>query len=127
MIRPAEMNTDVLAGFVKDLVQRSRISLSDEKSAQGDIEALLDAHEVPFTREYRLNGTDIADFLLKNGLAIEVKLRGSKMAVFRQIERYARYPRVTGVLLVSNLAMGLPEEVFGKPLFFASLGRGWVL
>lgn len=109
------------------LIQRGRFDLSSEKHLQTGVEQLLQSAGIPFDREKRLTDKDIPDFFI-DGIVIECKMRGKgkKMAIYRQLARYARHPDVTAVILASNVSMGLPEEAEGKPLYAASLSRGWL-
>ena len=109
------------------LLQGARLSLASEKGTQADIAALLDRAGIQAEREHRLSDRDIPDFMLPGGIALEVKLRGqSKSDVFRQLVRYAAFEQVRELVLATNLSMGLPREICGKPAFYASLGRGWL-
>lgn len=106
-----------------------RFSLSSEKETQQDIHQLLTAQ--PFgplvKREARLSGRDIVDFLIAGSIVVEVKVQGhSKKQIFRQLTRYAKYEWVESLILVTNLAMGLPPTIEGKPAYYVSLGRAWV-
>ncbi len=109
-------------------ISRHRIDLSTEKAAQAQIETIFTGAGLPFEREVSLSKEDRPDFFMKTvGLAIEVKMKGAqKMAIYRQLQRYAAHDEVHGLLLVSNLAMGLPMEIGGKPAWYASLGRAWI-
>lgn len=110
------------------MLKRHRFDLTSEKATQAGIEVVLTAHDVEFTREKRLTGRDIPDFFVSAlGLAIEVKMKGAgKMNVFRQLERYASHEAVQTILLVTNLAMGLPPAINGKPTHYLSLGSAWL-
>lgn len=108
------------------LISATRMDLSDEKRTQCDLEAMFTAQGIPFERECRLSAGDIPDFLI-DGIAVEVKLRGArKKDVYRQLERYARHDRVKAIMLVTNLTMGLPGTLEGKPVYFVALGRAWL-
>ena len=108
------------------LVRSARIDLSSEKRAQTDIETVLADAGLAFTREVRLCDADIVDFMVGD-IALELKLKGArKMDVFRQLERYAKHPRVGSLLLASNLSMGLPPAIAGKPAYFVRLGEAWL-
>lgn len=118
---------DRLAGTLVALIQRHRFDLSTEKRLQADIEQIMTANQIQFEREKRLNDDDIPDFLVAGGIVIECKLRGArKMDIYRQIARYAKHPDVNGIILASNIAMGLPPEIDGKPVYAASTSRGWL-
>ena len=131
--------SDDLSASVVRLLSRTRVSLSSEKAMQSDIAAALTAAGIPFEREYRLHqrrgrrsSEDIPDFLipcpreLTQWVAVECKLKGRgggprKIDIYRQLERYARHPDVAAIVLASNLSMGLPAELDGKPVYATSL------
>ena len=107
-------------------IRATRLDLSDEKRAQRMLAESFEAAGLPFQRELRLAPGDIVDFLV-DGIAVELKLRGTpKVAIYRQLRRYATYARVEAIVLASNLAMGLPAEIEGKPAYLVSLGRAWL-
>ncbi|MFN4283478.1 MAG: hypothetical protein ACK4NA_12650 [Alphaproteobacteria bacterium] len=104
----------------------ARVDLSDEKRAQAMIGAALDAAGIAHVRERRLSDRDIVDFLA-GGLGIEVKMRGArKQQVYKQLQRYAAHDAIAGLILVTNLSMGLPAEIGDKPCWYVSLGRAWL-
>lgn len=57
------------------------------------------------------------------GVVVEVKLKGSPTAIYRQLERYAKHECVTAILLVTARSMTLPVQIFGKPAAVSSLSR----
>jgi hypothetical protein len=114
-----------LAQFVSTL----RLDLSMEKRAQESLEQALEAAGFEFQREAILSKRDIPDFMVKvDGaeIALELKTRAQRKAIYRQLERYAEHERVCGVLLMTGTAMGLPSLINGKPARVASLGAGWL-
>lgn len=123
-----EHSTNVKAAQVVRLLHRCRFDLSTEKHLQADMELALKEAGIQFERERRLSVHDIPDFLVAGGIAIECKMRNKarKMDVFKQISRYAAHPEVSAVVLASNMSIGLPAEINGKPVYFASLSRGWM-
>lgn len=113
---------------IKALFERCQLDLSDEIRTQDGVERILAAHGMAHKREARLSASDIPDFLLENGVVIEVKLRGQrKMSIYRQLRRYAKHPEVAAIVLLTNVAMGLPEEIEGKPAYLVSLSLGYFL
>lgn len=110
------------------LVQRSRLDLSSEKHLQEGVAEVFQAAGIVYAREKRLSPKDIPDFLIAGGVVVECKMRNKakKMDIFRQLARYATYPEVTAIILASNVSMGLPPEIYGKPLYAASLSHGWL-
>lgn len=109
-------------------LQSCRFDLSTEKHLQHDIEQALLKKRLSFEREKRLSERDIPDFFVKGGVVIECKMRNKarKIDIFKQLSRYATYPEVKSIVLASNISMGLPSEINGKPIFAASLSRGWM-
>lgn len=109
------------------LIQRHRFDLSSEKRLQEQLEEVLVANGYAFEREKRLSAMDIPDFVVSGGIVVECKLRGArKMDIYRQLCRYATHAEVTSLILASNIAMGLPPDIQGKPLYAASTSRGWL-
>lgn len=113
------------------IIERTRVNLSSEKAAQADLAEALDKAGVTYLREVRLAPGDIIDFLIDEtsagAIGIELKLnRSVKAATFRQLERYAKSPRVRSMILATNRAMGLPALIDGKPVYLASMGRAWL-
>ena len=109
-------------------LQRRRFDLSSEKHLQQEIAQALDLDGIAYERERRLSASDIPDFIIGDGIAVECKMRNksSKMAIYNQLVRYARHDEVKSIVLASNVSMGLPPEINGKPLYAASLSVGWL-
>lgn len=100
-------------------------NLMDEKTIQAEI--FIHLEPLGFEREYRLSKGSIVDFYRPlDGLAIEVKVKGSPMRIYEQLERYCKFDQVRSILLVTNKSMGLPEEINGKQAYVASLGEAWL-
>ena len=115
-----------LSRVISSIVQRGRFDLSDEKRTQTQLADALTAAGLPFAREHALSEGDVVDFLVAGILAVELKIKGSKKAIFRQLERYAGHDCVHAILLVSALAIPLPATIKGKPAATASLAFGWL-
>jgi hypothetical protein len=120
--------SSVNAESVVRLLQQCRFDLSTEKRLQADIEETLADAGIGFEREKPLSEADIPDFFVEGGIVVECKMRNKakKVAIYEQLCRYAKHPTVTALILASNVSMGLPSEVNGKPLYSASLSRGWI-
>lgn len=121
--------------LIVDIFARYRLPLSDEKALQEAIGKVLEMELVPFAREVRLDDGDIVDFMAGPGAtlqpltaacAIEVKIGGSRRAIYRQIERYCAHGCVAEIVLATNVPMSLPFEVLGKRTAIAHLGRSWL-
>lgn len=114
------------ASVVVRMIAGMRLPLTSEKAMQQALADHLRAARIPFDREHRLSAGDVVDFLLDGGIAVECKLRAPKRAIYRQLCRYAEHPDVHAVVLVSNTAMGLPDELEGKPAYYVGLGAAWL-
>lgn len=89
---------------VAELLAQHDFHAAGEHELQAAIEHVLLAHEVPHQREYSLSPSDRVDFLagdVGDGLALEVKVAGSRASVLSQLHRYAQHARVSAVLLVA--------------------------
>lgn len=109
------------------LLSCARCDLSDEKRAQAEVESALLLAGIEHERECRLSHGDIVDFLVLGDIALEIKLKGArKKSVYQQLQRYASHETVRIIILMTNLSMGLPEEINGKPTYYVSMGRAWL-
>ncbi|WP_455233281.1 hypothetical protein [Geopseudomonas aromaticivorans] len=128
------MMTDLLPstralGRLADFLSRLRLDMAQEKRAQGELEQLLTTAGIAFEREKRLSAKDIPDFLVTlDGvrIAVEMKTRARRMAIFRQLERYAEHGEVDALLLFTGTAMGLPPAINNKPACVVSMGAAWL-
>lgn len=123
-VRP-DFVAEAMAVRVIELVNCTRLPLNREKATQAALAEALTGAGIQFEREARLSDEDIPDFMV-GGLAIELKIKGGKMDIYRQLKRYAQHERVTAVLLVTNVAMGLPDDIEGRRTYIAHLGRAWL-
>ncbi len=102
-----------------------RLPLHDEKALQAEMAMHFAALGIPAEREVALGGGDIVDFMV-GGIAIEVKIKGGRRDILRQCQRYAAHAQVDALVLATNVAMGFPPELNGKPTAVLNLGRAWL-
>lgn len=107
-------------------IQNARLELHNEKVLQSQIEAILKEKNVPYSREHKLDDYSIIDFMIEGYLGIEVKIKGSAMEIFRQIERYCEFSEVEGLVLITNKAIKLPRHINGKFTYVLNLGTAWL-
>ncbi|TJW14381.1 MAG: hypothetical protein E5W82_10420 [Mesorhizobium sp.] len=110
---------------IMGLLSTLRLPLSDEKRLQAAIADEFTLADIPFVREVRLSPADVIDFMAGE-IGIEVKIKGGKRDIYHQVERYAQHVRVKELILVSNVAMGFPPEIKGKPVYFHNLAKAWL-
>lgn len=110
---------------IGELLIKTRMDVATEKTLQNDIETAFKQRGIPYERELPLSPTDIPDFMVE-GLAIEVKIGGTNMPVYRQCERYCTYDQVKGIMLVTTKPFNLPEYIKEKPAYVVKLGTAWL-
>lgn len=106
-------------------IQSRRHDLSTEAAAQASLARGFASDGIAAERETWLGPGERPDFII-GGVAIEVKVKGAAMKIFRQLERYATHERVTGLILVTSKSMGAPALIGGKPCLVVSLGKAWL-
>lgn len=97
------------------MIQGRRIAYGDEEELQSIIGGILAAEGVNFRREVRLSASERVDFLIDDGLVVEVKLKGSHYNVLRQLQRYAKHAMVEAIVLLRPSPMNVPATIEGKP------------
>lgn len=103
-----------------------RFSLEREKQTQSEIAAHLSVHHgFALRREVDLGERNIIDFMIER-VGVEVKIGGSKRAIYSQCERYCRTGKLSALILATNVAIGFPPTIDGVPCFVVSLGRAWL-
>ena len=117
------MTPDALAVHLTAAFRRRPPVSANEADLQARLAVELAALPVVVHREHRLDRASRLDFLVE-GVAVEVKVGGTLAAVTRQLFRYADYPAVLGLLLVSTRYdhRRVPEVVLGKPCACLCLG-----
>jgi len=81
----------------------------DEYALQDHIAKLLSANNSVFTREYIMGPRDRIDFMLANGMGIEVKVAGPIGSLNRQLLRYAQYDYIKRLVVVTTKRTHLPN------------------
>lgn len=102
------------------------LPLNDEKELQAEISKLLESRGIPHKREVGLGDGDVIDFMLPDGIGMEIKIKASKRQIYRQCKRYCGHAQLRTLVLVSATAMGLPVQIDGKDCYYVSLGAGWL-
>lgn len=102
-----------------------RAPLENEKLTQQEIANQLDVAGVEYEREVRLAPGDIVDFMI-SGAAVEVKIKGNRAQIIRQLERYSIHDNVREIILLTSRSILLPETIGGKPARSISLSRAWL-
>lgn len=98
--------------------------VTNEKKLQEDIDFVFKENNLDIIKEFKLDNESIVDFF-KDGIAIEIKIKGSAKKIYKQCERYCKNNLVNTLILVSTKPMGLPEEINGKDCYFVDISRGF--
>jgi hypothetical protein len=106
-------------------LRAERFPLAREKETQVEIAAAFDRRSIAYRREVDIGNRDIIDFLV-NAIGIEVKIGGAKRAIHAQCVRYCETGKLSALILATNVAIGFPSEIAGRPCFVVSLGRAWL-
>jgi len=100
-------------------------SYRDEYDLQTALAGALEQAGIRLEREHRLSdGESRVDmWVARQGIAIEVKIKGTAAQVIRQVSRYARCREVNTVVLVTTRASHhrVPRDLHGKPVVLVSL------
>ena len=108
---------------LSELLSGWRLRVYPEKTLQEDIESVLRESGISFNREFPLSKRDRVDFLV-GSVAIEVKIKGSKTDVLRQLFRYAEHDRIREILLITTKAAH--RSIDGEKLLGKDVSVYWI-
>lgn len=116
---------DSLVAMVERALLGHRFRFADERELQAGIDQVLRATGLDVTREASLGETGTIDFLVQ-GLGIEVKTRGARADLARQVHRYLQHESVKAVMVVTTRAAlaQLPKTISDKPVYVHHLVTG---
>jgi DNA-binding sugar fermentation-stimulating protein len=89
---------------VGQLLSKHYFRFGDEIALQDGIAELLTGAGIAFDREDVFDPESRFDFLLDDGIVIEVKMNGPLGQALRQVDRYLKLEGINGVILVSTCA-----------------------
>lgn len=106
------------AAEVSDLLGRYRIMGLTEVTVQEQIESVLQRQGIPFQREVELTPGDRIDFMV-GAVGVEVKTKGTRAAITRQLGRYVRSESVEEIILAATsrrILASVPDEILDMPI-----------
>jgi len=111
-----------------DALTKHRFVISNEKVLQLEIENIFKQKGFEFKREYYLDeeNKNIIDFLMSQGIGIEVKIKANKRAIYKQLLRYSEFEEIKSLILVTGTNTGMPKELNGKPVYILNISRAWL-
>ncbi len=110
---------------VRGALLSSRMPCDTECRLHAAIAAALDRSGLAYEQEVVLSAKDRIDFLVGD-VGLEAKIAGGRLAVWRQLERYAEHERIGSLVLVAAIAMPPVAEIKGKPFTHLSVGATWL-
>lgn len=112
---------------VIDVLSGKRLPLQNEKALQASIWSVFEANAATWkcAREVRIAG-GIIDFVVGGDTGVEIKIKGTAVAIARQVKAYAQEPALTGLVLVTAKTITLGAVLNGKPVAVLDLGRAWL-
>lgn len=110
----AQTQVNALLAYFETL----RFRFASESQLQDGVAQALIQCATTFERECALSLQDRPDFVLENGIVIEIKIQGSLAQALRQINRYAQHPRVQHIILMGSPGwlLKVPGMIGGKPV-----------
>ncbi len=116
---------DRLVATVERALASHRFRYADERELQAGIDQVLRGAGLAVVREASLGAAGTIDFLVGE-LGVEIKVRGSRAEVTRQVHRYLQHEALAGLLVVTTRAelARLPPVISGKPVFTHHLTSG---
>ena len=115
----------ISAVLLKTGLQKARLDLQNEKVLQQQIYDLFIQAGIECRREVQLSAGNIIDFV-SHQIGIEVKINGTKKAIYKQCERYAAHDELLALIVVTNKSIALPSHINNKPTFIINLGQAWL-
>lgn len=103
---------------VTDLLARYRIAGLTEAVVQDQIERALRQEGIEYEREVELAPRDRIDFMV-GPVGVEVKIKGTRAQIIRQLARYVRNDRVEEIILAATsrrVLTSAPDEITGMPI-----------
>jgi hypothetical protein len=104
-----------------------RFNFGNEEEFQRGIAEAFKTMGIEYRREVVLTGKDRIDFMLADGLGVEVKIDGSISALTRQLHRYAQLEALkTLVVVVGRVRLtNLPSVMNGKSVHVIAVLRAF--
>ncbi len=110
---------------IYNLVKNKKLPIHNEKALQLEIEKILNEAGINYKREYRLNKTDIPDFII-GGLAVEIKVKGSVPDIYKQCKRYLQNEQVEALLLITAKPFNHIGKLEGKEFKVLNINTAWL-
>lgn len=117
--------TSMTAKDIAAMLSRKRFTLATEKDVQAEIESVLRSTVPEYRREVELNGKNEIDFMVGT-IGIEVKIKGGKSEIYKQLQRYAEFDAITELIFVTSKTVGIPGTINNKPVYVVNMSKAWL-
>ncbi|NMA36754.1 MAG: hypothetical protein GX942_00450 [Papillibacter sp.] len=100
----------------------------EEYDLQASVAEVLTAYGIAYKKEYYLGLGNRVDFMTEDGIAIEIKKgKPNRTRLINQIERYAVFDEVAGIIVVVETSLRIPptKTISGKPCAILGLKKLW--
>ncbi len=127
---------DAVVGTIERALRTHRFRFGNERELQLGIDQVLRSAGLSVTREASLGVSGTIDFLVglrvsesqsqQQDVGIEVKVRGTRADVTRQVHRYLQSASLRAIVLVTTRSTlrGLPDVISQKPVHVIHLLGG---
>lgn len=114
------MDLEIKAKEIINELNKYSFQITEEKLLQNDLFNVLKKFNVH--KEHRLDEKSTIDFFV-DGIGIEVKIKGQRVAIYKQCERYCQHIDIKVLILVTKRFMGFPKNIKDKPAYLVHLSR----
>lgn len=111
-------SVDISSESICKLLSGYKFNFNDERALQDGIETVLVTGNFEFKRELHISKKDRPDFVLANGIAIEIKVQGTQSQFLRQASRYLLDQQISELILIGTpyWINNIPPSLHGKPI-----------
>ncbi|MGI5898956.1 MAG: GxxExxY protein [Christensenellales bacterium] len=121
-----ENNMQIINSAAQAIYALRPPAVIDELELQNMVAEAFSSNKIEYKKEALCGKGCRVDFLLKGGVAVEIKARKRpRKVLMEQLSRYFGCEGISAILLVTNDAAHLPAEINGKPLIYINLKRRW--
>ena len=122
------MNNSVTPERIINILKTQRFVFKDEKDLQFQISTTLTNLEINHGREFEFipGCGDIIDFMIPDYIGMEIKIKGGKTDIYKQIRRYCKHSTILHLILVTTRNMQLPKDIEGCKCYVVNLNQAWL-
>ena len=122
------MNNPAMENIINAIRTLRVGKITDEYKLQEQIAGALHEAGIGYEKEYKLGVGSRVDFMAEGQIAIEVKKgKPNRERLIQQIERYAAFEEVNGIIIVVETSLKYPpmRTINGKPCEILGLQKLW--